>query len=230
MCKKGFCQSRTLAVHKMIHQEGSPHKCDVCKKVFNQRSNLKTHMRTHTDEKPYMCKYDDCGKEFRRNCDLRRHNLTHLDEAAAAAAAGGAPARSGPELAEQQSAANLSMGARERLFAGAQGARYSPGSSTSSSSPATTPRPACVGRRLSPAEQLDERDASSSDQDEQLSVDDHQQRLELRLRLGSIQRRLEDTDTDIDEPDDRERHQRHPGLSSPQRIRPGQEHIDVFQH
>lgn len=77
MCKKGFCQSRTLAVHKMIHQEGSPHKCDICKKVFNQRSNLKTHMRTHTDEKPYVCKYDDCGKEFRRNCDLRRHNLTH---------------------------------------------------------------------------------------------------------------------------------------------------------
>lgn len=80
VCKKGFCQSRTLAVHKAIHQDGSPHKCDICKKEFNQRSNLKTHMKTHTDEKPYSCKFDDCNKEFRRNCDLKRHISTHLSD------------------------------------------------------------------------------------------------------------------------------------------------------
>lgn len=73
-CGKGFCQSRTLAVHKILHMEESPHKCPVCNRSFNQRSNLKTHLLTHTDIKPYHC---SCGKVFRRNCDLRRHSLTH---------------------------------------------------------------------------------------------------------------------------------------------------------
>jgi odd-skipped-like protein len=74
-CGKGFCQSRTLAVHKILHMEESPHKCPVCNRSFNQRSNLKTHLLTHTDIKPYNCLA--CGKVFRRNCDLRRHSLTH---------------------------------------------------------------------------------------------------------------------------------------------------------
>ncbi|XP_052864590.1 protein bowel-like [Anopheles cruzii] len=74
-CGKGFCQSRTLAVHKILHMEESPHKCPVCNRSFNQRSNLKTHLLTHTDHKPYEC--NACGKVFRRNCDLRRHALTH---------------------------------------------------------------------------------------------------------------------------------------------------------
>ena len=74
-CGKGFCQSRTLAVHRILHMEDSPHKCTTCGRSFNQRSNLKTHLLTHTDIKPYNC--SDCGKEFRRNCDLRRHKLTH---------------------------------------------------------------------------------------------------------------------------------------------------------
>uniref|UniRef100_A0A182MS82 C2H2-type domain-containing protein n=1 Tax=Anopheles culicifacies TaxID=139723 RepID=A0A182MS82_9DIPT len=74
-CGKGFCQSRTLAVHKILHMEESPHKCPVCSRSFNQRSNLKTHLLTHTDIKPYHC--IACGKVFRRNCDLRRHSLTH---------------------------------------------------------------------------------------------------------------------------------------------------------
>lgn len=47
-CGKGFCQSRTLAVHKILHMEESPHKCVVCNRSFNQRSNLKTHLLTHT--------------------------------------------------------------------------------------------------------------------------------------------------------------------------------------
>ncbi|GFS59259.1 protein odd-skipped-related 1, partial [Nephila pilipes] len=74
-CGKGFCQSRTLAVHRILHMEDSPHKCATCGRTFNQRSNLKTHLLTHTDIKPYNC--SSCGKEFRRNCDLRRHTLTH---------------------------------------------------------------------------------------------------------------------------------------------------------
>lgn len=74
-CGKGFCQSRTLAVHRILHMEDSPHKCPTCGRTFNQRSNLKTHLLTHTDIKPYNC--DVCRKVFRRNCDLRRHTLTH---------------------------------------------------------------------------------------------------------------------------------------------------------
>ncbi|NXP78064.1 OSR2 protein, partial [Ramphastos sulfuratus] len=74
-CGKGFCQSRTLAVHKTLHMQESPHKCPTCGRTFNQRSNLKTHLLTHTDIKPYNC--EQCGKVFRRNCDLRRHSLTH---------------------------------------------------------------------------------------------------------------------------------------------------------
>ncbi|KAH9380880.1 hypothetical protein HPB48_012502 [Haemaphysalis longicornis] len=74
-CGKGFCQSRTLAVHRILHLDDSPHKCPTCGRSFNQRSNLKTHLLTHTDIKPYHC--PACGKVFRRNCDLRRHALTH---------------------------------------------------------------------------------------------------------------------------------------------------------
>ena len=74
-CGKGFCQSRTLAVHRILHLEESPHKCPVCSRSFNQRSNLKTHLLTHTDLKPYEC--TSCKKVFRRNCDLRRHIMTH---------------------------------------------------------------------------------------------------------------------------------------------------------
>ncbi|GFG38500.1 hypothetical protein Cfor_04776, partial [Coptotermes formosanus] len=78
-CGKGFCQSRTLAVHKILHMEESPHKCPVCSRSFNQRSNLKTHLLTHTDHKPYEC--SGCTKLFRRSCDLRRHEMTHCDAA-----------------------------------------------------------------------------------------------------------------------------------------------------
>lgn len=48
-CGKGFCQSRTLAVHKILHMEESPHKCSICGRSFNQRSNLKTHLLTHSE-------------------------------------------------------------------------------------------------------------------------------------------------------------------------------------
>ncbi|GBP15951.1 Protein bowel [Eumeta japonica] len=59
-CGKGFCQSRTLAVHKILHMEESPHKCPICGKSFNQRSNLKTHLLTHTDAGKHHLEQIDC--------------------------------------------------------------------------------------------------------------------------------------------------------------------------
>lgn len=80
-CGKGFCQNRTLMVHKNQHLPNSPYNCSTCGRSFNQRSNLKTHLLTHTDQKPYSC--NECGKDFRRKCDLRRHAVTHTVGAAA---------------------------------------------------------------------------------------------------------------------------------------------------
>jgi odd-skipped-like protein len=73
-CGKGFCQSRTLAVHKILHMEESPHKCPVCNRSFNQRSNLKTHLLTHT-ERPLECSM--CAQFFATYNDLKTHELRH---------------------------------------------------------------------------------------------------------------------------------------------------------
>ena len=51
VCGKGFCQQRTLAVHRTIHYEESPHKCAICGKLFNQRSALDAHSLLHTERK-----------------------------------------------------------------------------------------------------------------------------------------------------------------------------------
>merc|ERR1712241_1228393 len=67
-CGKGFCQSRTLAVHKILHLEESPHRCPICHRCFNQRSNLKTHLLTHTDIKPRQLLEIADRSEGRRTC------------------------------------------------------------------------------------------------------------------------------------------------------------------
>jgi ribosomal protein L37AE/L43A len=66
-CEKGFYQSRILAVHRILHMNGSSHQCPFCQRSSNQRSNLKIHLLTHIDHKPYEC--NQCRKVFRRNCD-----------------------------------------------------------------------------------------------------------------------------------------------------------------
>lgn len=76
-CGKGFCQSRTLAVHKILHMEESPHKCPICSRAFNQRSNLKTHMMTHTDQ-PVECTM--CARFFATFADLKNHESLHCQE------------------------------------------------------------------------------------------------------------------------------------------------------
>merc|ERR1711956_162663 len=67
-CGKGFCQSRTLAVHRILHMEESPHRCPICHRCFNQRSNLKTHLLTHTDIKPRQLLEIADRSEGRRTC------------------------------------------------------------------------------------------------------------------------------------------------------------------
>lgn len=76
-CGKGFCQSRTLAVHKILHMEESPHKCPICNRAFNQRSNLKTHMMTHTDH-PIECTL--CARFFATCTDLKSHETMHCHQ------------------------------------------------------------------------------------------------------------------------------------------------------
>ena len=36
--------------------------CDVCKKNFKTKSYLKVHKRIHSEDKPYKC--EDCDKSF----------------------------------------------------------------------------------------------------------------------------------------------------------------------
>ena len=75
-CGKGFCQSRTLAVHKILHMEESPHKCPVCSRSFNQRSNLKTHMLTHSDLPQDLRINDNNNLQLNKN-----NNNNNIDDA-----------------------------------------------------------------------------------------------------------------------------------------------------
>ena len=85
-CGKGFCQSRTLAVHKILHFEEAPHRCPVCQRSFNQRSNLKTHLLTHTDIKPKqlleIAERLEANSSHKPTCSTRGVNSPGLDDIA----------------------------------------------------------------------------------------------------------------------------------------------------
>jgi hypothetical protein len=46
-CKKGFLDSRNLAIHKRIHSGNKPYECDVCKKILQPRIAWQ-HINEHT--------------------------------------------------------------------------------------------------------------------------------------------------------------------------------------
>ena len=64
-------------VHRRVHQEEKPHKCDVegCDKAFKTPAELSRHAFRHTGEKPHKC--DQCDKAFIRYDDLKRHYRIH---------------------------------------------------------------------------------------------------------------------------------------------------------
>lgn len=86
-CGKGFCQSRTLAVHKILHMEESPHKCPVCNKSFNQRSNLKTHLLTHTDANKHHLEHLEGCQEVSSTSQVPDSSLLDLSHKPASASA-----------------------------------------------------------------------------------------------------------------------------------------------
>ena len=67
-------------VHRRVHQEEKPHKCDVegCDKAFKTPAELSRHAFRHTGEKPHKC--DQCDKAFIRYDDLKRHYRIHTGE------------------------------------------------------------------------------------------------------------------------------------------------------
>ena len=69
--------SRIGRVHRRVHQEEKPHKCDVegCDKAFKTPAELSRHAFRHTGEKPHKC--DQCDKAFIRYDDLKRHYRIH---------------------------------------------------------------------------------------------------------------------------------------------------------
>lgn len=67
---------KSLFLHKKIHIEELPHKCDTCGKSFRRKSSMKEHMHTHMDKKPFACK--QCPKTFGSRRGLDHHELVHL--------------------------------------------------------------------------------------------------------------------------------------------------------
>ncbi|ODM96526.1 putative zinc finger protein, partial [Orchesella cincta] len=78
VCSKAFMSKLVLHMHKNVHSEEKPFKCDVidCEKetwddtswstlvnvTFQLPATLKKHGRTHTGEKPFSC--GECGERF----------------------------------------------------------------------------------------------------------------------------------------------------------------------
>ena len=69
---------RVLSRHRLIHDSGRRHKCDVCGQLFNKREHLRRHLAArHSDERPFECVH--CDAKFKRKDKLKDHiRFRHL--------------------------------------------------------------------------------------------------------------------------------------------------------
>ena len=57
ICENSFKTKREVNIHKEVHIEESPYKCDKC-----GSSNLSIHQSVHSGVRPFKC--NSCGKQF----------------------------------------------------------------------------------------------------------------------------------------------------------------------
>ncbi|RVE42961.1 hypothetical protein evm_012390 [Chilo suppressalis] len=78
-CGKSFYTVAALKVHKRVHNDDRPCKCDECGRRFRQWSDLKYHKSSiHSTQKHFKC--DFCGKQFARKYSLNLHRKIHTGE------------------------------------------------------------------------------------------------------------------------------------------------------
>ncbi|XP_059176117.1 zinc finger protein 436-like [Physella acuta] len=73
-----FSQSSKSNMHKIVHSEDKPYKCEVCLKRFSQSFHLREHKNVHSGERPHEC--DVCYKRFSQSSHLRDHKMVHSGE------------------------------------------------------------------------------------------------------------------------------------------------------
>ena len=76
-CEKGFHTGRKLKRHIRSHNvtESGSYKCEVCQKRFPSGSSLFMHRNIHLEEMPFKC--EDCDKGFAQKGNFKAHIKKH---------------------------------------------------------------------------------------------------------------------------------------------------------
>lgn len=76
-CDQSFALKSTLAYHTLTHQKDRETiSCSICSKKFTSKWTLNVHKRIHTNSLPYKCQY--CEKQVRNPSNLRKHERVHV--------------------------------------------------------------------------------------------------------------------------------------------------------